>query len=78
MQGENNGQFISSLPRVEGRGGQASGYGWAGGEGRKVPSSIPSPERRIGTRQIFSGDMEVVPYSYPRGVLLCPEEVGVS
>jgi hypothetical protein len=43
---------------------------------RELPSSIPRPDRRIGTRDIVSGVIVVVVYSYPRWVLLC--EVVVS
>ena len=61
----------------------ALGRGWGGGfgllgkrlargiegEGRRgVPSSIPRPERRIGTNEMVSGEIEVVVYSYPRCV----------
>jgi hypothetical protein len=36
-----------------------------------LPSSIPKPDRRIGTIEIVEGDISVVVNSYPRGVLLC-------
>lgn len=39
--------------------------------GEGVPSIIPRPERRIGTREMVSGKVVVVAYSYPRWLLLC-------
>jgi hypothetical protein len=49
---------------------------WESEEREELPSSIPRPDRRIGTRDIVSGVIVVVVYSYPRCVLLC--EVLVS
>jgi hypothetical protein len=40
-------------------------------ERKNIPSSIPKPERRIGTIEIVEGAMVVVVYSYPSGVLAC-------
>jgi hypothetical protein len=36
--------------------------------GKDVPSSIPRPDLRMGTRDIDSGPIVVVVYSYPIGV----------
>lgn len=36
----------------------------------EVPSSMPSPDLRMGTREMVLGEMVVVVYSYPRWVLL--------
>jgi hypothetical protein len=41
-----------------------------GGRG-EIPSSIPNPDLRIGTKDMVSGEIVVVVYSYPRCVLLC-------
>lgn len=35
-----------------------------------IPSSIPSPERRIGMSEMVSGATIVVVYSNPRGVVV--------
>jgi hypothetical protein len=58
------------------RGGEEGLYGWSSGDllefflvnrrERELPSSIPRPDRRIGTRDIVSGMIVVVVYSYPR------------
>jgi len=40
------------------------------GRGGGVPSTMDNPERRIGTREMVSGVISVVVYSYPRCVLL--------
>jgi hypothetical protein len=79
---------------VRGKGqGDGLGLGWEGGfellamksdvlisgeEKGGLPSSIPRPERRIGTIETFSGEMVVVVYSYPKGVLLCVRGMVVS
>lgn len=45
---------------------------WTGtGFGRRVctASSIPNPERKIGTIEMLEGAIVVVVYSYPKGVL---------
>jgi hypothetical protein len=34
-----------------------------GGEERDVPPTIPSPDRRMGTREMVEGEMVVVVYS---------------
>jgi hypothetical protein len=57
-------------------GGEEGLYGWSNGDllefflvnrrERELPSSIPRPDRRIGTRDIVSGVIVVVVYSYPR------------
>jgi hypothetical protein len=57
-------------------GGEEGLYGWSNGDmsefflvnrrERELPSSIPRPDRRIGTRDIVSGVIVVVAYSYPR------------
>jgi hypothetical protein len=57
-------------------GGEEGLYSWSNGDllefflvnrrERELPSSIPRPDRRIGTRDIVSGVMVVVVYSYPR------------
>jgi hypothetical protein len=36
-----------------------------------LPSSIPKPERRTGTREMELGERIWVVYSYPKGVLAC-------
>lgn len=35
------------------------------------PSTMPKPDRRIGTMQILLGSETTVAYSKPRGVLSC-------
>jgi len=42
------------------------------------PSNMPSPERRTGTREMVSGDMEVVVYSYPRCVLAWFSKISIE
>lgn len=44
-----------------------------GGRGGREyePSTMPKPERRTGTREMVSGRMVLVGYSYPRWLLLC-------
>ena len=39
--------------------------------GGGIPSNMPNPDLRIGTREIVSGEIAVVVYSQRRWVLLC-------
>lgn len=51
------------------------GLGWVGRD-IDIPSTIPRPERRIGTRARSAGSIPWVSYSAPRGVLSCCLLVG--
>ncbi len=43
---------------------------------REIPSSIPRPDLRTGTREMVRGQMVVVVYWYPRWVLLYGRQIG--